>query len=192
MATAAGPYGMRPLRRIDGAAWSGSANYRVGAITSGSTVPIFFGDIVVSGSTGAIAPATATSIVAFGVFQGVEYDTATGHVRNNQWVASSTGSNINAWVIVDPMIVWGIQASASVQALDVGANAPITAATSGQTRTGLSGQALDGGSIATTGTGPQILRILGFQRTPFNANTQVYPDLEVQLNHSEFNTTTGV
>jgi len=132
------PYGLKPACSITGGAWTEKTNvYYIAANAGGTTTyatPIFTGDPVIWNTAnanqggGTIARYTfsgdgttqvnatvANTIPVLGVFWGCEYTLATGElVKSQYWpggVAVQAGSQIKAYIIDDPMVVYDIQVS---------------------------------------------------------------------------------
>jgi hypothetical protein len=89
-----------------------------------------------------------------GVFNGCRYtDPTTGEqVFSNFYPASTNASDIFAFVIDDPMVVFEIQAAIAYPIADLFGNHDIVYTTSGSTKTGISGaelQVTDGGTATT-------------------------------------------
>lgn len=153
---------------------------------------IFKGDIVALAADGTInIIASPANSACLGVFAGCEYIDPTGKpVESAYWPASTavlSGSEIKAYVYDDPYTVFkvGVTANASgyVQT-NVGDQATITNNGTGNTNTGVSA-----GSVATAavGTGTAaMVRIIGFADGIYDATTNPYPQLLVQLNKLQF------
>jgi len=132
------PYGLKPACSITGGAWTEKTNvYYIAASDNGATTyatNIFTGDPVIwskvkdiggdaGRASGTIARygfntdynAGTNTVSALGVFWGCEYTLATGElVKSSYWpggVAVQAGSQIKAYIIDDPMVVYDIQVS---------------------------------------------------------------------------------
>jgi hypothetical protein len=149
------PYGLKPACSITGGAWTEkTTEYSIATKAGGDVTyatPIFTGDPVIRNSTlalggenvggGTIArygfnadgSNAANTVPVLGVFWGCEYTLATGElVKSSYWpgnVAVQQGSQIKAYIIDDPMVVYDIQVSTWT---DSRANAIFTANLFGQ------------------------------------------------------------
>ena len=126
------------------------------------------------------------------MFAGCEYIDPTGKpVASPYWPASTqvlAGSQIIAYVYDDPATVYKTcvtaNASGFVQAA-IGDQVDISFAAGGNTSTGLSNGSV---IVAMVGNGATaVLRILGFvDNEIYNATTNPYPQLLVQINQLQF------
>lgn len=168
------PNGLRPVKKLDGSAWTGqTTSYPV---ASGYGTSLFKGDPVTLLADGTLGIGVAGSAI-IGVFFGIQYTDAAGNIVNSPyWAASSTtrGSvNATAFVVDDPNVVFTIQesdgagaAGTPLTAADVGLNANFAVGT-GSTATGNSGASLNNTTEAVTST--LNLKILGLDLYPGNA-----------------------
>ena len=178
MANKDAAFGLKPVRMMGGAPYSGGqSRYR---IASGATTPIFRGDLVTQLTAGSIGRHTATGTVPIvGVFNGVQYtDPTTGEqVFNNYHPGSISASDIIASVIDDPNVVFEVQADAAMPVADLFGNFDIVDGSPvGDTKSGRSNLELDVTTGATTATLP--LKALDISQDPDNddvasANTNV-------------------
>lgn len=186
-------FGLRAVRRLDGAALSFAIEERRIAYNNSNTWGT--GDLVKNLSTGFIDAYTAGGSLVLGVFIGCKYFSAavgrTIWVPN--WSAPSLASTVvvTALVISDPNIVFDIRAddTTAVGIGDIGSNADVVVGTA-NVITGQSVALLDQSTIATTLTLP--LRIVGFNTAPNNDNTLADNIVEVRLNTSVYQTAVGV
>ena len=186
MATTAAPYGLRPVKRVDGMPYAGATETFL-IDPAGEATNIFYGQVVIIGSDGYLAISTATGsdittnnlggngVGAIGVFVGCQYTNAQGQTVNSQYYPSGTanGGPILAYVVTDPMVIFQAQLDGSGGQTVLGTNTFFAAAQStstGSTRTGNSTSALD----ATVQTTAAAFRIVGFASTPGDAYTDVY------------------
>jgi|TARA_Y100000034_G_scaffold136836_1_gene216217 hypothetical protein len=135
-------------------------------IATGFATNIFKGDVVKLVAAGGIEDADAGDRV-LGIFNGVEYTDASGNVVfKKYWPASTTATNIKAYVYDDPNIVFAVQQATggSVATTDVGLLGDHVAGT-GSTTTGQSAHELSG----TITTGAAGFRVLGLWDAPGNA-----------------------
>lgn len=181
MANADTPRGAWPIRHLTGGTIRASEH----TIATTFSTNIFRGDFVKLVAAGGIEDADAGDRL-LGVFQGVEYTDGSGNVVfSKYWPASTSATNIKAYVYDDPMIVFGLQSAGSTVAADVGTLADHVAG-AGSTVTGLSAHEING----TTATASAGLRVLGKQDNPDNAwGTNV--NLEVLIYEHEYGTLDG-
>lgn len=184
MASTAAPYGLRPVKRVDGMPYAGATETFL-IDPAGEATNIFYGQVVIIGSDGYLAISTATGgdittnnlggngIGAIGVFVGCEYVNAQGQVIHSQYYPSGTTGVVKAKVVTDPMVVFQAQCDGSVGQADLGTNtffAAVQSTSTGSTQTGNSTSALD----ATVTANAAAFRIVGFASTPGDAYTDVY------------------
>lgn len=191
MATTQSPYGLRPVKRVDGMPYAGAySTYLIDP--AGYSTNIFYGSVVyinangyinIVTGTGADAttndwPTGSTSVTgAIGVFVGCSYVNAQGQLIFSQYYPSGTTGTVQAFVVDDPMVLFAAQLDGTATQAVIGANTFFAAAQStstGSTQTGNSTSALD----ATVVTVPAAFRILGFASPISDA----YPDVLVKIN----------
>ena len=185
MANKDAAFGLRPSRMMGGAPFSGGqSRYR---IASGYSTKIFQGDLVKQVTGGGIERAAASSTVpVVGVFNGVQYtDPTTGEqVFKNHYPGSISASDIIAFIVDDPLVVFEIQADEQFPVADLLGNFDvIDQSTTGDTASGRSNMELDVSTGATTTTLP--LKAIDISQDPDNddvasSNTNV---LVVIQNH---------
>ena len=178
MANKDAPFGLKPVRMMGGAPYSGGqSRYR---IASGATTPIFQGDLVTQLTAGVIGRHAATGTVPIvGVFNGVSYtDPTTGEqVFKNYYPGSISASDIVANVIDDSNVVFEVQADDTFPVADLFGNFDIVDNSPvGDTSSGISNQEVDVTTGATTATLP--LKVIDISEDPDNddvasANTNV-------------------
>jgi hypothetical protein len=177
MATSATPNGAEPVNTLS-ASGSYTGKVRHIKIASGYGTAIFYGDFVKLVSSGTVEKAAVTtSVVAgtVGIFVGCSYtDPSTSQLTfNQQFPASTAASDIMAYVVDDPKLVFKMQGDEAIAQTGLGNN--ISAVnTAGSTTIGRSKNALDGGSIATTNTLP--LRVLEFVEGPNSTVGDAFTD----------------
>ena len=177
MATSATPNGAEPVNTLS-ASGSYSGKVRHIKIASGYATAIFYGDFVKLVAAGTLEKAAVTtSVVAgtVGIFVGCSYtDPSTSQLTfNQQFPASTAASDIMAYVVDDPKLVFKMQGDEAIAQTGLGNN--ISAVnTAGSTSIGRSKNALDGGSIATTNTLP--LRVLEFVEGPNSTVGDAFTD----------------
>ena len=168
MANKDAAFGLRPVRQMGGAPFSGGlSRYR---IASGATTPIFQGELVTQLTAGGIGRHAASGTVPIiGVFNGVSYtDPSTGEqVFNNYYPGSIAASDIIASVIDDPNVVFEVQADAALPVADLFGNFDIVDGSPvGDTKSGRSNLELDVTTGATTATLP--LKAIDISQDPDN------------------------
>ena len=178
MANKDAPFGLKPVRMMGGAPYSGGqSRYR---IASGATTPIFQGDLVTQLTAGVLGRHAATGTVpVVGVFNGVSYtDPTTGEqVFKNYYPGSIAASDIVANVIDDSNVVFEVQADDTFPVADLFGNFDIVDNSPvGDTSSGISNQEVDVTTGATTATLP--LKVIDISEDPDNddvasANTNV-------------------
>lgn len=183
------PFGMRPVRRLDGTPYNGQVQeFR---IAYNNTNKIGSGDLVKMLTSGYIDYAgdnDATGIL--GVFAGCEYydDTQGKKVFMPAWLAPTLASTavVKAYVIVDTELIFEIQSNSStaIGISSLGSTAKITGAGNPDTASGNSKMALDASSLGTTATYPLLL--VGFSKNVGDDPTSGYNVVEVVLNNTLF------
>lgn len=194
MATTASPYGLRPVKRLDGAAWTHSIETYLfnpaghsGNIYNGQVVKIGsdgYIDLVVK--TGADASTNAFPAGTIGVFVGCEYENSEGQIRFGQYYPSGA-INAKAMIITDPNVVFRGQMDGAIDQTFVGSNTQFaaiqsaTAGTGGNVSTGnsLSKLSRNAGTAKTT---TAAFRIIGVVDEAGNSISDAYPDVLVKFN----------
>lgn len=184
MATTAAPYGLKPVKRVDGMPYAGATDTFL-IDPAGEGTNIFYGQVVIIGADGYLAISTATGadittnnlggsgVGAIGVFVGCEFVNAQGQVIFSQYYPSGTTGVVKAYVVTDPNVVFQAQCDGSVGQADLGTNtffAAVQSTSTGSTKTGNSTSALD----ATVQTAAAAFRIVGFASKPGDAFTDVF------------------
>ena len=153
MANQDAAFGLRPIGRIGGTPFTGGQNrYRIAANYGTS---IFQGDMVMQVTGGGVEiHADGGTVPIVGVFNGCTYtDPTSGDVTfSNYYPASTNASDIIAFIIDDPMVVFEIQADAAFPIADLLGNFDVVYTSAGSTVTGISGAELkvtDGGTATT-------------------------------------------
>ncbi len=183
MANQDSAFGMRLVGRVGGPATNVQNRYRIAANYGTS---IFQGDMVAQVTGGGVeVHADGGTVPIVGVFNGCRYtDPTTGkETFSNFYPASTNASDIEAFIIDDPMAIFEIQADDTFPVADLFGNFDIVYTSSGSTTTGISGAELDVTTGATTANLP--LKAIDISRDPNNsdvssANTNV---LVVIQNH---------
>ena len=166
MASAATPYGLKPVKRFDGLPYAGATTtYLIDP--AGESTNIYTGSIVILGADGYVAISTATgsdtttnnlggsSIGALGVFMGCSYENAFGRQYANYYPSGQNynSTKIEAYVVDDPFVLFQAQLDGTCTQTIIGTNTllPTVQSTStGSTATGLSNTALDATVQTTT------------------------------------------
>ncbi len=169
MANQDAAFGMKPVRMIGGAPYSGGqSRYRIAANYGTS---IFQGDMVTQVTGGGVeVHADGGTVPIVGVFNGCQYTdpTTKEQVFSNFYPASTNASDIIAFVIDDPMVVFEIQADSAYPIADLFGNHDIVYTTSGSTLTGISGAEL---KVADGGTGTTLsLKAIDISQDPSNSD----------------------
>lgn len=204
MATVASPYGLKPVRRADGMPYAGAVTHYL-IDPAGEATNIFTGQVVHIGADGYIALSTATGADgganalptgttltgSIGVFMGCEYVNAEGQVIHSQYYpsgyAAPAGTEIKAYVVDDPNVLFQVQLDGAADQTDIGANTFFAAAQStstGSTAYGVSTSALD----ATTVTSTAAFRIVG----AVSPISDAFPDVLVKFNPGYHSLTNAV
>jgi len=178
MANLDSPFGLRPVRMVNGSPFSNQQNrYRIAANYATS---IYQGDLVQVVTGGGIERVAAGgSGLVLGVFNGCTYtDPSSGKQKwSNYYPASTNASDIIAFVIDAPDTVFEVQADAAFPVADLFGNFDIVdGAPVGDTTSGISNVELDVTTGATTATLP--LKAIDVSQDPLNddvatANTNV-------------------
>ena len=151
MANKDAAFGMRPVGRIGGSPYTGGlSRYRIAADYG---TAIFQGDMVMQVTGGGVeVHADGGTVPIVGVFQGCSYTdpTTKEQVYKNYYPASTDASDIFAYIIDDPMVIFEIQCNAAFPVADLLGNFDIVYTSSGSTTTGISGAELNVSDGATT------------------------------------------
>ena len=177
MANRDAAFGLKPVKMIGGSPYSGGVSrYRIAANYG---TAIFQGDMVMQVTGGTVEiHADGGTVPIVGVFNGCQYtDPTTGEqVYSNYYPASTNTSDIIAFIIDDPNVVFEVQADAAFPVADLFGNFDIVYTSSGSTLTGISGAELDVTTGATNTTLP--IKAIDISQDPNNddvasANTNV-------------------
>ena len=178
MANLDSPFGLRPVRMVNGSPFSNQQNrYRIAANYGTS---IYQGDLVQVVTGGGIERVAAGgSGLILGVFNGCTYtDPSSGKQKwSNYYPASTNASDIIAFVIDAPDTVFEVQADAAFPVADLFGNFDIIDNDPvGDTTSGISNVELAVSTGATTATLP--LKAIDISQDPLNddvatANTNV-------------------
>ena len=169
MANKDAAFGMRPVKMIGGAPYTGGqSRYRIAA---NYDTAIFQGDMVAQVTGGGIeVHADGGTVPIVGVFNGCQYtDPTTGEQKfSNFYPASTNASDIIAFVIDDPMVIFEIQCNAAFPVADLFGNFDIVYTSAGSTTTGISGAELNVADGATTAT--LSLKCIDISEDPENSD----------------------
>ena len=186
MATTAAPYGLRPVKRMDGTPYAGATTQYL-IDPAGEATNLFYGQVVILGADGYVALATASGadattnnfggsgVGALGVFVGCEYENASGTQYSQHYPSAQNYNStpIKAYVIDDPFVLFQAQLDGAGAQTVIGNNttfASVQSTSTGSTSTGNSTSALD----ATVNVA-YAFRIIAHVSPPSDA----YPDVLV-------------
>lgn len=192
MASSATPYGLVPVKRVDGMPWAGAVSQYL-IDPAGEATNLFTGQVVILGADGYVALATASGadlttnnlggsgLGALGVFMGCEYVNAQGQLIHSPYYpsgyAAPTGTAIKAFVVDDPFVLFKAQLAGSGAQTIIGNNtffAAVQSTSTGSTTKGTSNSALS----ASTQAADAAFRIVAHYSDPADA----YPDVLVKFN----------
>ena len=180
MSTTATPYGFRPVGLLGGGDWSNSIRHI--KMTNSYGTSIFYGDVVKVVSTGTVEKDSGTTTMTpVGIFVGCSYtDPGSSQPTYSQmWTASTSATDIMAYVVDDPNVVFQGQGDATLAQTALGNNVAVVQ-TAGSTSIGTSKNAIDSSTIAATKTLP--VRILGFIDGPNSSVGDTYTDVLCKFN----------
>lgn len=174
---------------------SGQTRANEYTIASGYAVNLFTGDpvklltdgSVVLGTSDGTRTGTVDNVSLLGIFAGCVYTDASGKPNwSAYWPASTTATDIKAYVYDDPENVFVVQSNGSIAATAKGDQADFTGFTApgGSTSTGRSSVAL---SSTLVGAGQQgQFRIVDFDRSVDNAAGDSYTKVLVQIAEHQY------
>ncbi len=176
------PFGLRPVYSPSGVvrptAFSVASGY---ASNMFQNQPVRIAPTTGGGETEGTIVASAVGAAFIGSFQGVEFTDSDGRRRvSNKWTASTTATDIVAYVTMDPSIVYEIQSDAALAVADIGKQYDLTAI-AGNTTTGLSSQAL---GVSTAATNASV-RLIGITPGPDNNWGDTYVIAQVQISEHQ-------
>jgi hypothetical protein len=176
MSTVSAPFGFRAAYNP-----SGVIRPRKYTIATGYATAIYSGNPVMLEGTGGTITVSGVTGDILGIFVGCEYKDSTGKPTvSNFWPASTTATEIVAWVIDDYTTVFEVQNVGSVTQANIGEEAN-TSALSGSTSTGLATTTL----AAPNGTTQSQFRIIGFGGQVDNAAGDTYTIVQVTIAQSQ-------
>ena len=169
MANQDAAFGMRPVGRIGGMPFTGGqSRYRIAADYGTS---IFQGDMVMQVTGGGVeVHADGGTVPIVGVFNGCSYTDPTTKEQkfSNFYPASTNASDIIAFIIDDPMVIFEVQCNAAFPVADLLGNFDIVYTSAGSTTTGISGAELNVSDGNTTATLP--LKAIDISQDPENSD----------------------
>lgn len=204
MANADTPFGLRPIRHRNGAAYNGAVNPYY--LPSSYGTAMYIGDPVIKTGTSNTAAVTAGSAkYAIGTLPEINKATAgdgnriTGVIVGFSALPTNLAAQYNpastervAWVCDDPDVIFEIQADGAIPAASIGLNAVLIYTHSGSTTTGLSGAELDTTSDAPAADASNQLLIVRAVNREDNDTTLTHAKVEVLINqHTENQGTVG-
>lgn len=158
MANTLAPFGFMPVRRLDGAAWTGNqSQYKIAAANNHH---FYQGDVVTLLTTGYIDTLTPGTTAIIGVFMGCEYLSTAFSRRtwSNQFPGGDTAADVIAYVVDDPFCVFLAQTygttGAALPLSALGANVNFLTTVSGNSLNGISGQTVEDQTPDNTSTRP--------------------------------------
>ena len=180
MSSVASPFGLKPAFHP-----SGIIRQQLSTIVSGFGTDIFqFSPVRIDDGTGALVPAVAGVPAVLGSFMGVEWTGTDGRRRiGNRWEAGTVGTEIVAYYVGDPLMVYEIQGDGPVLQANVGDQADYNTL-SGNTTTGLSSVSLQTSSLDNT---PLQLRVVGINPAADNVVGDLFTIAQVQIAEHAFN-----
>lgn len=180
MAATSSPYGLRPIKRVDGMPYAGATEEFL-IDPAGYAVNIFNGSVVLLNANGYINIVTTVGSNAspfaagvVGVFVGCEYTNAQGQRIHSQYYPSGTTGDVRVKVVSDPMVIFQVQAAGSLTQAALGAGAIFNAVQStstGSTQNGNSNTALS--TTLDTANATCAFRVIGFASGPGDLFTDV-------------------
>ena len=176
MSATSAPFGLR-------AVYSPSGVVRPQAMTilTGYAANILQNQPVKIGTNGTIE-AAAIGDRFIGTFGGVEWTDTDGRRRvSNKWTTGTAGTDIIAYVTLDPTMVYEIQSNAALNVLNIGEQYDSTTITAGSTTTGLSQMMLDVASTAANAS----LRLIGITPGSDNNWGDTYVIAQVQISEHQ-------
>ena len=169
MANTDAAFGMRPIGMIGGAPFSGGqSRYRIAANYG---TAIFQGDMVAQVTGGTVeVHADGGTVPIVGVFNGCRFTDPTTKKETFSpfYPASTNASDIEAFIIDDPDVVYEIQADAAFPIADLFGNFDIVYTSAGSTVTGISGAELDVTTGATNTNLP--IKAIDISQDPENSD----------------------
>ena len=187
MANKDAPFGLRPIRMIGGGDFTGGQDRY--SIASSYNTSLYQGDLVEPLTDGTIGrKAAGESDPVLGVFNGCRYTNPTTGTPTwaNTYQQPIAASDIYAFVVCDPNVVYEIQADDTFPTTDLFGNFDIVDNSPvGDTSSGISHLELDVATGNTTATLP--LKAIGISEDPDNSDTaSANTNVVVTINNSVF------
>jgi len=175
MANTDTPFGLKPIKHLDGSPWNGKFNVYYLPATDGTAT--FRGDVVVraagadtTGRYPTVAQAAATDIYIVGVIIGFgltpEIMANADNLAYKYRVASTA---MYCAVVDDPSVIFEAQEDGTMAYTAVGQNCDITVG-SGDTSTGLSAMEIDSSDAKNTTAQLRVLRLVDRPDNAIGAN----------------------
>jgi len=179
MSSVASPFGLKPAFHP-----SGIIRQQQSTIESGQPLDIFqFSPVRIDDTTGFLVPAAAAASNVLGVFAGVEFTGTDGRRRvGNFWEGGQVGTEIVAYYVGDPLMVYEIQGDGPVIQANIGDMGDYTTL-AGNTTTGLSSIALDVSSLDNVAA---TLRVVGVNPAADNVIGDAFTIAQVQIAEHAF------
>jgi len=206
MANSDTPFGLRPVRHRNGAAYNGAVNYYY--VPSTYATALFVGDPVVKTGTANTTIVTAPGAGEFGIGTLPEVNkAAAGDTNLITGVVVAFAADPNGLeriynpasterviaVCDDPDVIFEIQADGAIAATQVGLNAVLIYTNAGDTNTGRSGAELDTTSDAPAADASNQLTIQRVVNREDNEAGSAFTKVEVKINqHTEANNVLGL
>ena len=187
MANKDAPFGLRPIRMIGGGDFTGGQDRY--SIASSYNTSLYQGDLVEPLTNGTIGrKAAGENDAALGVFNGCRYTNPTTGTPTwaNTYQQPIAASDIYAFVVCDPNVVYEIQADDTFPTTDLFGNFDIVDNSPvGDTSSGISHLELDVATGNTTATLP--LKAIGISESPDKSDTaSANTNVVVTINNSVF------
>lgn len=186
-------FGLRPYRRVDGAALNFMVN--TGQLAYNQASSIGQGDVIIPLNTGYVGPASTNSNPILGVWMNCNYANPLNTIQPQTiraWAAPSLSSTtvVTAQYVDDPAIVFEVIANGTLTQSSIGFNANF-ASNHAPTTAGFSTLVLDTSTVSTLSTLP--LRIVELSPIPYgNSFSSANPVMGVVLNTPSIRNTTGI
>ena len=178
MANTAAPYGLKPVKRVDGMPYAGAVTEFL-IDPAGTTASIYNGNVVYL-SGGYVTPSTDAGTAAdplvnvVGVFTGCSYINAQGQLIFSQYYPTGTTGVVKAKVITDPSVLYQAQSSGSIAQSEIGIEVGMNSAT--QTGSATTGNGTN--SVGAANDAGASFTVVEIVSTPGDA----YTDVLVKIN----------
>lgn len=183
MSSVSQPFGLRPVYSPSGVvrptAYSIQTGYAVNILQN---QPVRIAPATAGGETEGQVVAAAVGARYIGTFQGVEFTDTDGRRRvSNKWTASTAGTDIVAYVTLDPTIVYEIQSDATLNVADIGKQYDFTTIGTGSQTVGISQMMLNVASAAANAQ----MRLIGITPGPDNNWGDAFVIAQVQISEHQ-------